>query len=168
MIDVRGLTLSPPWHIAILDYGKRLENRKQRWGWKGVLLLHVAKSVNPEYALAGREWIERAVGGRMYDDVAVSKEARGKVVGVCRVVGAVSDPEEAKNATDGMQVALWWMGPHALVLEAVETLSEPVPYPGALGLWRVPSGLAATVSARLPRLSHHHAALEEFLIRSPA
>lgn len=35
----------------------------------------------------------------------------------------------------------WWQGGHAIVLADVEALEEPIPWRGALGLWRAPDEL---------------------------
>ena len=43
---MKALALTPPWHVAILRHGKRIENREWRGcSYRGPILLHASKSV---------------------------------------------------------------------------------------------------------------------------
>jgi len=56
MSDLRCLTGRQPWWWAILHAGKRIENRRKRWKYRGPILLHAAKGcTKDEYygAVAG-------------------------------------------------------------------------------------------------------------------
>jgi hypothetical protein len=46
--DLRCLTGRQPWWWAILHAGKRIENRRTRWKYRGPILLHAAKGCTKE------------------------------------------------------------------------------------------------------------------------
>lgn len=54
----RCLSLSRPWPWLILRMGKRIENRRQKWSYRGRVLLHGARS--NDYAGAWKHVVEHA------------------------------------------------------------------------------------------------------------
>ncbi len=60
--------------------------------------------------------------------------ARGALVGRARIVGVAR--KQADIPHDQLR---WWQGGFALLLADVEPLERPIPWPGALGLFRVPA-----------------------------
>ena len=117
---MRALSLTPPWHIAILSHGKRIENRDWRGcSFRGPILLHASKGVgtqddfdetvesilgivNPPPGVGpgshhdvAHEMAEMRIGGRGRHHAegwwAPSPTlARGAIVGRCRVIGVVT------------------------------------------------------------------------------
>jgi hypothetical protein len=68
------------------------------------------------------------------------------------------------GALAGEQVARWWLGPFAFVLEDVMPLENPVPACGALGFWNLPPEVARDVCAeadRCTRVAAYERAISE-------
>lgn len=117
---MKALSLTPPWHVAILRHGKRIENRDWRGcSFRGPVLLHASKGVGtqddfdetvesildiispPPGVGPGKrhdiahEMAEMRIGGRGRPHAegwwAPSPMlTRGAIVGRCRVVGTVA------------------------------------------------------------------------------
>lgn len=125
---VRAISVRQPWAWAILEAGKRVENRGTTWrnAVPGPALLHAAKGcTRAEYAAAAS--FIRDVSGRRppeLDDL-----DRGALVGGLYVRGVVAGLVPAS-------ADLWFTGPIGLALDEVEG-RPPVPCAGALGFFEV-------------------------------
>lgn len=147
---MRAITVRQPWAWAILAGGKAIENRSQRWSYRGPLAIH-----------AGKAWSQRGANSplvreafRAYDGgytgsglpewlfAAAAEDGniaagRGVLLGVVDLVDAhISDGccapwGEAAPSTGG---PVWH-----LVLERPRLLAEPIPCRGAQGLWSPPA-----------------------------
>jgi hypothetical protein len=134
---IRGITIQQPWVWAILELGKRLENRTWRPSHAELapgewLALHASKGYDTEGALVLRA---------QFDVCVPSKVAlpRGAVVAVARYGGVVE--KGSKRA----KLDPWFVGPHALELGDVIALPRPVECRGALGLWDLTPGVLEAV-----------------------
>jgi hypothetical protein len=147
-----ALSIRQPYAFAILHLGKRIENRGRADGkipdlcrYRGPLLLHapswfgaheVVDQALDSLEIARRNGVDLAPLGRITPRLL--KEQTGGIVGRCRAVRCVNSLTEL----DGKQ-ALWWCGPHALLLDDVEAFDHVIPCKGALGIFTVPPEIAA-------------------------
>jgi hypothetical protein len=143
---VKALSLRQPWLYAILDCGKRIENRVAWKGcnYRGPILLHAAKGcMRAEY----EEVVQRIgdVVGGFYEVPAFEKMLRGGIVGRARIDGVIRNATDfaayESNVVDAHAQRFWWFGGFALVLADVEPLPF-VPWTGALGIFNVPDDYA--------------------------
>jgi len=134
---IRAITIQQPWLWAILELGKRLENRTWKPSAAALapgewLALHASKTYDTQGALVLRA---------AWDVCVPSKSAlpRGAVVAVARYLGTV-DARARRAAVDP-----WFVGPYALELGDVIALPCPVACSGVLGLWDLTAEVLAEV-----------------------
>ncbi len=141
MIDLPTLAISlyAPWVIAILRFGKDVENRGLNFPrrHRGPIWLHASKGGDiADEAEAVAEMYEAAGRGGGLDGAEQlaelmrdSEELRGHIVGRVDIVGVT---ETSRSA---------WAVPGKLHLQLARPveIATPVPCRGALGLWRVPA-----------------------------
>lgn len=155
---MKALTLWRPWSDAIVHGPKRVENRPWR-PYPGTLGTLIAIHAGKKYD-AG-VWQKSSDGWKIPDGYTPPHEAQSPtgIVGVARVVGYLDRREEKhpQQSIDGLRrrsettayarltsrvhhldLDPWWLGPVGWLLEDVVALPKAIPYPGALGLWRVP------------------------------
>lgn len=124
-LPVKALSIRQPWAWAILNAGKRLENRPVRWKYRGPICLHASLYMNgPAYDEAEKFITDRT---SLWPPAMLSaSNIRGGIIGTAEIVGCIDHSDDP-----------WWMGPYALVLENVQPVKF-IPVKGALGLfnWR--------------------------------
>jgi len=152
-VDVRAITVKPPWSWAIAHGQKLVENRSQGTSYRGTLLIHAGKAWS---ARGGHDprvvaaWVATGWPAAWIADQAVARLPLGAVVAVAQLVASHPDAGccrpwgESSYAEAGGRVRT---AVHHLVLEDVVPLTEPIPARGALGLWRPPSDLAAACAS---------------------
>ena len=138
-LPTKALSIRQPWVWAILNAGKRVENRPRRFHYRGPICLHASSHKDAK----GAEWdacmsiLDEMHGaftmrelvnqqGR-WSSASTSDEAkRGGIVGTAEIVDLVEQSDSP-----------WFFGPYGLVLENVRPV-EFIPVKGALGLfdWR--------------------------------
>lgn len=135
-LPVKALSIRQPWVWAILNAGKRIENRPRRFHYRGPICLHASlhrPSVDDQtWFLSTLDDVEIATGetpcGDMIDAeiLKAALEVRGGIVGTAEIVDCVEQSDSP-----------WFFGPYGLVLENVQPV-EFIPVKGALGLfdWR--------------------------------
>ncbi|RJQ07576.1 MAG: ASCH domain-containing protein [Bacillota bacterium] len=111
----RALSLWQPWAWLVVHGHKPLENRPWRTDYRGPLLIHASKKVDPDI-----DRICRAVSER-FGIVIPDRLETGGIVGRVRVTGCI----------DG-SLSPWFRGPFALALAD----AEPLPYRPCLGKQR--------------------------------
>ncbi|MCV6991653.1 hypothetical protein H7I87_27265 [Mycobacterium timonense] len=138
-VGVRAITVQQPWAWAIVSADKNVENRSQMWSYRGRLLIH-----------AGARWsqrgdqsplIRRAAQGRSLASAVDMSAVIGTAVLVdCHLdVGCCKPWGESAYVERGGRKRRRVVH---LVLEDREPLPEPIPCPGALGLWIPPVDVA--------------------------
>lgn len=141
MIDlpVKALSIRQPWVWAILNAGKRIENRPRRFHYRGPICLHASlhKDTNSAEWDACMAILDEMHGaftmrelasqqGR-WSSASTSDEAkRGGIIGTAEIVDLIDHSDDP-----------WFFGPFGLVLENVKPV-DFIPVKGALGLfdWR--------------------------------
>lgn len=129
------ITICNPYPELILLGEKPIENRPQRWNYRGQLLIHAGKS---------RSWMTDD-DHRRYPNLPY-----GAIVGVCNLVACLEVaahtwPSEYAHLKDHEHAN----GPWCLVLTDIKRFKQPVPARGALGLWKVPADLQPAVLEQL-------------------
>ncbi|MFF4229017.1 ASCH domain-containing protein [Streptomyces sp. NPDC001820] len=121
---VLALTLWQPWASAIAYGTKRIENRSWPTDHRGLVLIHAGRTTDPNAkdAPLARPFLRRPF-------------PRGAVVAVARL--------ESCHEDDGWCTLWSARGSWHWRLSAVVPLAEPLPWPGARGLWTPPPGLLA-------------------------
>lgn len=131
---MKALSIKQPWAWAILNAGKRVENRSWHTSFRGEILIHASKlrpaKKVPEDFLDDFETVvftARQAGVELphitYAKLVVHS---GAIVGRARIVDCVSSSDSP-----------WFCGPFGFVLSDIE-LTPIVPCKGALGLWNLP------------------------------
>ncbi len=139
---MRTISIRQPWCFAILNCGKRIENRRTNiaGAYRGPVLLHAAKSNDLPDTIAAFEWMRER---RLWSapDMLPAMD-RGGIVGRARIE-AVFDPcseddyrsiitlRQPYHETNLLwaEPGMWW-----ILLADVEPLPF-VPCRGRLGLW---------------------------------
>lgn len=121
-----ALSVRQPWAWAIVHAGKHLENRS--WGgWgadkkrkRGPICIHASSGMTRDEYEHARDFMGRyGVNCPPPADL-----VRGAIIGTASIVDWVTKSH-----------SFWFMGPGALVLEAMTPLPEPIPCSGALGFF---------------------------------
>lgn len=126
---LRALTLWQPHASAVAYLGKDIENRGHHRSYRGLLLIHAGLRVD-QYALQ-----------HMPAGLALPRKA---VVAVARLADMHTDCDGRCSPWAHAEAAWHWQ------LTDVHALTEPVPTPGAQGLWIPDDTLRARVAAVLP------------------
>ena len=116
---MKAISVRPPWSWAIINAGKRFENRTWRTSYTGPVLIHASKT----FDRAGYLWLKehRALfAAELPEPEAIE---RCGIIGKVNITGTVDHAESP-----------WFFGPVGWVLE--DALSLPfVPMKGRLGLF---------------------------------
>ena len=140
----QALSLLQPWCGAILDGGKRLENRDWKHGsnFRGWFMLHASKKLTRKYYDGVVDFVSERSSIK-WRPPPFAEVRCGGIVGIARVRGVVHNESDIEHPDFGIAYGQtpWWMGGFALVLDDVR--STPfVPCAGALSFWRVPVDVA--------------------------
>lgn len=142
---MKALSIRQPWAWAILNAGKRIENRV-RWqgcSYRGPILLHAAKGCTRNEFGEASYTIESACGAISRTTPRYEDLERGGIVGRARIDGVIHTAADfasyAANVPGGQAQYAWWMGGFALVLADVQPLPF-TPWGGMLGLFEVDEG----------------------------
>lgn len=149
-IELRGLVLRQPWLSAIMNGGKRVENRLK---WKGctyrgnVALCAASGMTRPEYLEVikflndrGIPWRPELAQNLLFSAVAV----KAKIVDVIMPGGfrhmSGAPPSWKSTERHPMAEDRWYMGGFALVLDSeITVLEKPIHYASG-GLWYMRDG----------------------------
>lgn len=135
----RALSIRQPWAWAILNAGKRIENRPRRSHYRGSICIH-ASQYEPKQAdvdafngcffkaQPSPHVREEILGG--YTEALWF--ARGGIIGTAEIIDCVDTSDSP-----------WFFGPYGLVLDNVKSVPF-IPVKGALGLFRWKNNLSDT------------------------
>lgn len=152
MSEIRGLTVRQPWAWAIVHGGKDVENRTRSLGpYRGPIAIHGGLTFDWT-ANIGDSPIGTAIAERpdaLVNDVFLV----GHVMGVVDLVDVHVDGDAECSGDDPWGRCSPWAQwsdvdhptMHHLVLRNPRPLAEPIPWRGALSLWRVPDELEARI-----------------------
>jgi hypothetical protein len=124
-LPVKALSIRQPWVWAILNAGKRVENRPRRFHYRGPICLHASLYSIDEgmrsYSCLREDFSDHRLTPPPYPDLDALQ--RGEIVGTAEIVDCVEQSD-----------SLWFSGPYGLVLENVKPV-EFIPVKGELGLF---------------------------------
>jgi hypothetical protein len=168
---MRAITVRQPWAWAI-THGKNVENRSRGTSYRGPLLIHAGvtwsdRGAHDRRVLEAclRTWPQPAPEGAVDVLARVGlNEARyvggdwGRraVIAVAELVDSHPDAGccrpwgESSYTESGGAGRTPVCNVHHLVLANIRPLPQPIPCPGALGLWRPPDYVIAAVEEALP------------------
>lgn len=117
-----ALSIRQPWADLILDGKKNIENRPRWSRFRGNILVHASLTIDFE----GAELHRRKLGLRSGEDY---DGETGAILGMVEIVDVVRDHKST-----------WFGGPYCvgLVLRNPVRFRRPIPFSGALGVFRVP------------------------------
>lgn len=163
---VRILSFSQPWLWFVSEGLKLIENRKQRWSYRGPILLHASEGIGslPKFN-AACERIEDILGAesdvwcRFRDERLMVRLGRGPrwaphdlprggIIGRARIVGCIdagwtdaAAHDEVDRCGLPLDAARWWFrDQYGYMLADVEPLPF-TPWKGGLGLRKAPPEL---------------------------
>lgn len=126
------ISIRQPWVWAIFFAGKDIENRDWPTRFRGRILIHAAKGLTrAEYedclstchAVSYTHPFPSGLAMPAFDEL-----PRGCIFGGVTIADCVKESGSP-----------WFFGKHGFVLEKPKPLAEPIPYKGALGIFRVPA-----------------------------
>lgn len=136
---MKALTIKEPFLWAILNAGKGIENRDwplPAWMLDKTIALHASKHVSRDEYERSRMLIEEISGLRAPEYVIARARRFGFVHGTARVVGQVTESDDA-----------WFFGDYGFLLDDRRTIATPIYCKGALGFWDVPAEIERRLKA---------------------
>jgi hypothetical protein len=127
---MRVISLQQPWAWLVVSGGKDVENRRWPTRYRGPIAIHASLKLDREYR-DGRFRLPDGIEPPPLDSL-----ERGAIVGLATLVECVSQSDSP-----------WFSGPFGFVLCDARPVM-PLPWRGALGLRRLPEGVAAALLAR--------------------
>ena len=140
---MRALSIKQPWLYAIMHLGKQIENRDWRppdWIIGERIALHASARPDTLTAIAS---CQKIAGVMLPKNIPMGRIlATAVIVGFVGIDGSgVTNEERRSEVLDDK----WFFGDYGWMLDDVRILETPVPYKGALGLWRCPDINAAAL-----------------------
>lgn len=120
---MKALSLRPPWAWAVMNAGKRIENRSWKTRHRGGLLIHASSKCTSEDWDSAACLVSRVAGMSLPHKRDLPQ---GVIVGVATLGDVVTASESP-----------WFTGPYGFELYDVEDFASPVEHPGSLGLFEV-------------------------------
>jgi hypothetical protein len=128
---IKCLTVCQPWGWAIVNAGKRVENRTWYTHYRGPLAIHAGRS---------KTWWQRGVNDLEVmglEPPAWSDVDKGVIVAVAELVECYTIEDHRRyGGCDPFAT-----GPYCWVLDRVRPLRRPVPLTGSQGLYSIESRL---------------------------
>ena len=149
---MKALTLIQPWATLVAIGAKRIETRSWGTSYRGPLAIHAAKGF-PKWAqeTCFEDIFWKALNGNRPKVLAyISKFPRGVILATCRLVdcfqtevltqargGVLFLEHEPEISLSQQEEAFgdYSEGRYAWILDNVQSLPQPVPAKGSLGLW---------------------------------
>ena len=130
---MKVLSVRQPWAYLIVAGYKPVENRRWSTTYRGPLLIHASKGVDPDdFMPKQRAYIESA-GIVIPEDL-----PRGAIVGSATLTNVYSDgrDEELQDLMflRGQDGNPWFEGPYGFEMEYAMQFHQPIPYRGSLGI----------------------------------
>lgn len=141
----RALSIRQPWAWAIVNAGKRIENRPRRTHHRGPICIHASlyEPKRPDYdaclnildqihGTVSQSAMVRKQGRKASMHNSTEGKARGGIIATAEIVDCVETSDSP-----------WFSGPYGWVLENVQPVPF-IPVKGALGLFRWRANLTTT------------------------
>lgn len=132
MKTIPALSVRQPWAWLIVNGHKMVENRSWQTGFRGRLLIHAGKTLEPSYLEEVAESLLIELGDKAPRLPSFEQFERGGLVGEVRMVGCVADHDSP-----------YFTGPWGFLLR--DAKPRPfVPYRGLQGFFNVPESEVAS------------------------
>jgi len=122
-MSFHALSIRQPWAALIMRGIKPIENRSWRVKYRGDLLIHASKTVDHR----SMQWIQESLPG-VWREIRDDIFDQGAILGSIRLMDCVNHHEN-----------FWFEGPWGFVLEDPIRFEHIIPYPGKLGIFRIPT-----------------------------
>jgi hypothetical protein len=136
---MKGLSVRAPWWLAILHYGKDIENRDWKTNFRGTIYIHASSWFRVSEILQDIDSIRHIckVTGQPFAEILVDylKSGCGRIVGKVDIVDCVENSESP-----------WFFGKYGFVLENPVAFAHPIPFKAMLGLFDVPDEVTNAAS----------------------
>ncbi len=154
---MKALSFTQPWGTLVVIGAKRVETRSWSTDYAGLIAIHASKKFPGDAK-------DTACRSRLFSDPLVEAGYRsvhdlptGAIIGTARIMGCRLTQDVAPQL-DFPELAFgdYMPGRFAWFLSDAVRFASPIPCKGALGLWRVPTEIAAAVadaSGTLPEVS---------------
>lgn len=133
----KALTFWRPWDLAVVFYGKNVENRKWPTEYRGPLAIHAGKHWDTQ----GERFIRKTIGSS--DKLYLRRRSiAGSIIGICELyacfayAGPDMRPQVICGDMHGLGMNKWAFGPYCWLLRDIRPI-VPVPMRGRRGLWLV-------------------------------
>lgn len=126
--QIRALTVLQPWAACIAHLGKTVENRAWTTTYRGPVAIHAGRRYDPSV------WEIRRKVGEVLQRGGNFARVRGAIIALAELIDV--------HRCDGSCSEWAWPDQWHFVLADTRAIT-PIPCRGALGLWRVPTDLAA-------------------------
>lgn len=127
MKTIPCLSVRQPWAWLIVNGHKPVENRSWQTGFRGRLLIHAGKTLDPSYYEEVLDSLALEFGAKAPQVPPIEQLERGGIVGEAVMTGCVSEHESR-----------YFVGPWGFVL--ADARPRPfVPYRGLQGFFNVPA-----------------------------
>lgn len=162
---IKCLTLTQPYATLIALEQKHIETRSWHTNYRGPLAIHAGKGLGPVGGIQGLRGLccsgpffsALKAAGIDLDRVDVDVLPLGAIVATCELIDVVSTNQLPVGWRRGKHA--WWLteqeqafgdyspNRYCWLLANVQALSEPIPCPGAQGLWTYAGPLPTTTTA---------------------
>jgi hypothetical protein len=140
---MKCLSVRAPWWLAILRFGKDIENRDWSTRLRGTVYLHASSWFRPREILQDIDSIAHIckVTGQPFFGMLIDylKAGCGRIVGKVDIVDCVSQSSSP-----------WFFGKFGFVLANPVAFERPIPFKGALGFFDVPDGIEGWETSGAP------------------
>lgn len=169
---LRGLSLTQPWASLVSIQAKKIETRSWATSYTGWLAIHASKQfpMDCQYLTLREPFRGALVAGGLEES---EKLSRGAIVAVAKLVRCLPTTECAaiwtlpktvrpytwtiwvRRSYFAVPEPEWTFGDYssdrfAWLLDDAHRLPEPIPWKGALGLWRLPPDVEQRIREQLP------------------
>lgn len=133
---MKALSLKPPWHWAVFEAGKWIENRSWKTNYRGPLLIHVSKNFDMDgWCFLTNLGLETEAGDHFVPPTeAECSDVIGHIIGRVDIVGCYVLTPFLRRVWN----TRWAFGPYCWILEDARLFERRIPYRGRLGLFGVP------------------------------
>lgn len=137
MAQCRGLSLTQPWAQLVVMGQKQYETRSWGTPYRGLLAIHASKGFPAEARVLVHDYPFTGALHCLPGDLPL-----GAIIGTVELVGCqvMTGEEYMQMSRKELAFGDWSEGRYAWALKNPKVLPEPIPYKGALGLWKVPDG----------------------------
>jgi hypothetical protein len=135
---MKVLSIRAPWWLAILRFGKDIENRDWKTNFRGTVYIHASSWFHPREILQDIDAIAHIckMSGHSFGGMLVEylKQGCGRIVGRADIVNCVEQ-----------SASPWFFGKYGFVLRNPVAFKHPIPCRGKLGFFDLPDDVGEQI-----------------------